>query len=279
MEGKLLKNIGFDESFKILATHFFSRFSKVITEFELINLPKKADVLVVETDKPITRYVRIFDYFKAFNIIEFKSVNNPFRVAEDLHKILIYAGGLLLNEKKGDDYEYSFTVLSSRKPVRFLRSYKKDVQKVKNGVYLIKTILQVPVYVICANEVEGDLDRELALIKEFSTGNERVRFIEEVFNESLKGDRQLKEYVHIAFSLYRSEINRILTKKGVSMTIVEKNIRAWNEQLGLKDAYKKEGELGVAKKMLERGDSVEEIMEVTDLTREEVLDIKKEIDE
>ena len=77
-------------------------------------------------------------------------------------------------------------------------------------------------YIVCANEVQGDLDRELALIKEFSTGDERVRFIEEVFDESLKGSQQLKEYMYIAFSLYRDEINRILSKKGVNMTIVEK---------------------------------------------------------
>jgi hypothetical protein len=132
---KPLTNIGFDESFKILAVHFFSRFSKVITDFELINLPKKADVLVVETDRPITRHVRIFDYFKAFNIIEFKSVSNPFRVAEDVPKIFIYAGGLLLNEKKATIANTTFTMLSSRKPGRFLREYKNDVHKVKNGVY------------------------------------------------------------------------------------------------------------------------------------------------
>jgi len=62
------------------------------------------------------------------------------------------------------------------------------------------------------------------------------------------------------------------------MTIVEKNIRAWNEQLGLVDKYKKEEKLSVAKKLLKRGDSVEEIMEVTDLVRDEILDIKKEMD-
>ncbi|MBN2442840.1 MAG: hypothetical protein JXJ04_15895 [Spirochaetales bacterium] len=133
-------------------------------------------------------------------------------------------------------------------------------------------------YVVCANEVQGDLDRELALIKEFSTGNERVRFIEEVLDESLKGDHLLEEYMHIAFSLYRGEINRVLSKKGVSMTIVEKNIRDWVEQLGLKDKYKKEEKQSVAIKMLERGDSVEEVMEVIDLTREEIMKIKKEMD-
>lgn len=89
---------------------------------------------MVETDKPVTRHVKVFDYFKAFNIIEFKSVNNPFRVAEDLPKILIYTGGLLLNEKKAAIANTTFTVLSSRKPERFLRDYKNDVQRVKNGV-------------------------------------------------------------------------------------------------------------------------------------------------
>ena len=34
----------------------------------------------------------------------------------------------------------------------------------------------------------------------------------------------------------------------------------------------------IAVKMLKRGDSIEDIMELTDLTREEILDIKKEMD-
>ena len=89
----MAKEIGFDESFKILAKHFFSEFSKVITDFEITKLPKKTDVLIIETEKPIKKYVRIFAYFKKFNIIEFKSVQDPFRMDEDLPKILIYIGG------------------------------------------------------------------------------------------------------------------------------------------------------------------------------------------
>ena len=59
-----IKSYGYDESFKILARHFFERFSKVITDYEIIKLPKKTDVLVVEADSPINTYVKIFDYFK-----------------------------------------------------------------------------------------------------------------------------------------------------------------------------------------------------------------------
>ena len=60
------------------------------------------------------------------------------------------------------------------------------------------------------------------------------------------------------------------------MTIVEKNIRAWNEQLGLKDKYKKEGKLSVARRMVEQGFSIEDIMGVTELTREEIIAFRKE---
>ena len=66
MNDKIVKEIGFDESFKILAKHFFSEFSKVITDLEITKLPKKTDVLIIGTKKPIKEYVRIFVYFKKF---------------------------------------------------------------------------------------------------------------------------------------------------------------------------------------------------------------------
>ena len=88
MEKNSTKEIGFDESFKILAKDFFGKFSKVITDCEILKLPRKADVLVIETEKPITKYVKIFDYFKKVNIIEFKSVNNPFRLEKVVSAVL-----------------------------------------------------------------------------------------------------------------------------------------------------------------------------------------------
>ena len=76
------------------------------------------------------------------------------------------------------------------------------------------------------------------------------------------------------------------------MTIVEKNIEAWNEQLGLKDKYIKEGvkvgvkegikegdkkrQLRVALKMLKKGFSIEDIMDTTELSREEILKLQEE---
>ena len=141
-----------------------------------IKVEKKTGSITIHYHFP--EYVRIFAYFKKFNIIEFKSVHDPFRIDVDLPKILIYIGGLLLNENAANLENTTFTILSSRKPEKLFKTYEKHIQKVKNSIYLIKGIVQVPVHVVLANEVEGILDKELALIKEFSTGIKRVRFIE-----------------------------------------------------------------------------------------------------
>lgn len=139
--------------------------------------------------------------------------------------------------------------------------------------------MQVPVYVVLANEVKGTLDKELAFIKEFSTGRVRIHFIEEVLHEVLKGNQSLAKYLYFAFSLYRGDVSKIIEKEGVNMTIVEKNIIEWADELGLKDKYIKEGDknrqLSVAKKMLKKGFSIEDIMDATELSREEVLKLQE----
>jgi hypothetical protein len=269
------KGIGFDESFKILAKHFFSPFSKVITDFEILKLPKKADVLVVETEKPLKEYVKIFSYFRKFNIIEFKSIRDPFRVEEDLSKVFIYIGSLLLNENNASIENTTFTLLTSRKPDKLLKYCRKSIQKIKNGVYLLLGIGTIPVYIVLANEVEGIFDREFAFIKEFSTGTERVTFIRKVLHEVENGNHDFLNYLHFAFSLYRKDVRSILVKEGIRMTIVEKNIREWVDELGLKDEYKKEERKSIARKMLVKGFSIEDIKETTELSMEEILKLRE----
>ena len=68
------------------------------------------------------------------------------------------------------------------------------------------------------------------------------------------------------------------------MTIVEKNIREWVDELGLKDKYIEEGikkgiktnQIDVARKMLAKGFSIEDIMDTTRLSRKEILKLQEE---
>ena len=70
------------------------------------------------------------------------------------------------------------------------------------------------------------------------------------------------------------------------MTIVEKNIRAWVDDLGLKEQYMEEGikegikegkkteKIVIARKMLKKGVPIEDIMDFTGLSREEILKLR-----
>ena len=45
--------------------------------------------------------------------------------------------------------------------------------------------------------------------------------------------------------------------------------------MGLKEAYMKEGKLSDAKRMLEKGFSIEDIIDITELTREEIITLRQ----
>ena len=66
------QNFGYDEAFKELMRYYFEPFAQVITDYEILNLPKRLDVLIIEADTSIKKHVKIFKYFKRYNIIEFK---------------------------------------------------------------------------------------------------------------------------------------------------------------------------------------------------------------
>jgi len=273
------KEYGYDEVFKELAKHFFGRFAKVITDYEIIKLPKKTDVLVIEADRPIREHVKVFDYFRQFNIIEFKSEANTFRLNLDLPKILIYIGGILLNEKAANFYNTTFTLVTSRKPDRLFEAFKNTIQKIKNGVYLIQGIVAAPVYVVIVNEVEGELDQELALLKEFATGQERSEYIKTIMKQVLSGNRELQEYLRFAVSLYKAELKKIARQEAINMTVMEKNIREWYEELGLKDEYEKkgkeEGEIRIICNMKAKGFTLDEISKATGYSKDQIRKLLK----
>jgi hypothetical protein len=111
-----ISKVGYDEIFKIMMKEYFERFAKVITDYEVINLPKSVDLLIIEIDRPITKYVKLLTYFKRINIIEFKSVSDSFRLNRDLYKIGIYIGGVSLREEKANIDNTTFTIISSGRP-------------------------------------------------------------------------------------------------------------------------------------------------------------------
>ena len=125
------------------------------------------------------------------------------------------------------------------------------------------------------DEVDGELDRELALLKEFTPGQERREYIRAVLLQVITGNKELADYLHFAFSLYKDEIKEIARREKISMTLIEKNIRAWNEELGLKDEYIKEGEIRFICKMKANGFTLDEISKATGYSKDQIRKLLK----
>lgn len=182
----------------------------------------------------------------------------------------------------------TFTLISSRKPIKLLKMFKKSTQKIQNGVYFITDVLHIPVYVVVPNEVcyrKGgcELDEELALLKAFSTGKERERFLREALRRYFQGEELYSSHLFYAFSLYRDEVVKIAEEEGLNMTLMEKNMLAWVDDLNLREKILAEGRKEWmaekaredARKMVKKGLELGLIMEFTGLSEEEIKRICK----
>ena len=77
----MLKN---DEAFKIFSKLFFEKGLKyqVQTDYELLKLPKRLDIVVIKGDISLAKKLQFFSYFKEHNIISFKSFTDRLKKAD-----------------------------------------------------------------------------------------------------------------------------------------------------------------------------------------------------
>jgi len=236
----------YDELFKKQFKEFFQKFATVITDYEIVKLPKKADILIIEMHEKLNQKLDIFTYFDTFNIIEFKSAADHFKVGEDDLKISFYINGVLLQEKDANEKNTTFTMVSSAKPVAFLKKFKDKLQNISPGHYRIEGIALIPVHIIVISELEGDFTEEYKLLKEFSTGLDLEKFIRQFL---LKYDTiKDKDTFDVLLSLYGMEIIKIMKELGMYTNMIERNIDQVVNELGLKGKYMQEGvDIGIEK--------------------------------
>ncbi|HBD93016.1 MAG: hypothetical protein A2015_00910 [Spirochaetes bacterium GWF1_31_7] len=242
----------YDELFKKQIKEFFQKFATVITDYEIVKLPKKADILIIEMHEKLNQKLDIFKYFDTFNIIEFKSAADHFKVGEDDLKISFYINGVLLQEQDANEKNTTFTVVSSAKPVALLKKFKNNIQKIVPGLYKIENIALIPVHIIVINELEGDFTEEYTLLKEFSNGLDLEKFMRQFL---LKYDTiKDKDTFDVLLSLYGMDVIKIMKELGMYANLIERNIDQVITELGLKDKYMQEGiEKGI-EQGIEKGD-------------------------
>lgn len=269
-----------DEGFKALLKHLLEPYGHVITDYELIISSKRVDAVIIKVDRPGESPLNIFDYFKRFNIIEFKSEKDGFRIERHLPNLLIYLGGVILSEKSANFENTTFTLICSKRPEKLLKMFKKSTQKIKKGIYLVQGVFPIPLHLIVPDEIEGkgELDEELAFLKEFATSEEREGYLREILKKVVDGDKRYGRYLSYGFSLYKEELAELARKEGLDMMMIERNTLELVDELNLREKIIKEGviqaKMDDARRMLERGLELDFVIEITQLPRELVAGIK-----
>jgi hypothetical protein len=164
----------YDEAFKELMKEYFEPFARVITDYELLTIPKRVDLLIIELEKPIINYVKIFSYFKRYNIIEFKSEKDRFIFWKDLYNIGIYLNGVLLKEKVKNYDNSTFSLVTTLKPKKLLDTFK--AKELRKGIYTINNISIIPINIVVIEELEINYEKETEILKEFTSLKDRRDF-------------------------------------------------------------------------------------------------------
>jgi predicted transposase/invertase (TIGR01784 family) len=277
----LAKRIGYDEIFKSLFKWYFEPYGKVITDYEIIDLPKKADIVVFKEKTNAFKDLTLFSYFKAVNGIEFKSISDSYKVYQDLYKTGIYINGILHREKIEHPDQFTFTIISSRHPQKLLKNFEGSVEVVEKGHYLLKNASLCDLHLIVASDLAEKRLPEYHLINTFSGGQKRNRFLDYLVNNI--GDHIINRIIGYAMTLYKTDLITKLQESGKMQTVVEKNMNELMDLFGLKKQYINQGleqglERGVlqtAQKMLSEGIALETVQKITGLTKKQLKQLRK----
>ena len=154
-----------------------------------------------------------------------------------------------------------------------------------------QSVLHVDLYIVVIGEVDPIYKKEVRILKGFSAGKDKDKFLIAQLKSVFKGidqtsDLELWEYL---VGLYFDEIDKLAKKEKIKMTLIERNIEKWNNALGLKERYINEAKIEIkkealleakmedARKMIEFDYELEEIHKITGLSMDKILSLQEEI--
>jgi len=178
---------------------------------------------------------------------------------------------------------------STRYPQKLMKYFEQKnilVEKIKDGIYYVKgTSLDTQILVI--KEMQEEDTKYLALLQQ---QHENQRLLREWMIEYLKNGKDplyqvimnvleqnnLDEIVEVLRSMGVAKISKeneefLLT--AIKELKIDERLKEEGIKEGLKEGIKegiKEGAYNIAKKLLMKGTDIESVMDITELTREEV---------
>jgi hypothetical protein len=213
-----------NEVFKKKFKKFFERFAVVKTEFEIVGLPRKFDILIIETDTPFRDRLEIFSYFKKYNIVDFKSEGDELTV-DGLNKVCYYFYAFLLREYAAKYANTTVTIVSTFRP--FIISDEYEHEQVKKGIFTVKGLTKVDLYVVVVDEL-GEKDKEeYQLLRTFVSKNHRRSMIADVFKHGTVEEQE------DLILLYGQEVFQTMEEENIIMDVLERRAYDVAKQLGI----------------------------------------------
>ncbi len=180
----------FDEFFKRSCKSFFEEEGfHVETEIEIFHLPKRLDVMIVKNpDKILSEDFTLFQYWKEFNLISFKSKPDSLEIS-DIWDSLIYIYGFLNRNKSANFENTTMSLLVNSHPRSFLKKYAPFCKEMEQGVWQIDSNF-CKIYLIELHKINLDgMDR--LYLSNFSTDEVFSKVLEKV-ERSSKNSREAK---------------------------------------------------------------------------------------
>ena len=159
--------------------------SKESLRMDMLIIKKRADV---EIDNLIGRI------FRGYNIVEYKSPYDDLSI-DDLYKVVGYAAlykglGARVNEIPADDMSISvFRAGFPRKLMAELDRLGIVREKVYDGIYYVRGIINVPMQIVVTSELSGKEGAALKVLTPDANRTEVESFLEQARDAVLPGDR------------------------------------------------------------------------------------------
>jgi hypothetical protein len=241
-----------DETFKVVFSNLYQDKAIVHIGYEIAIPSRKIDLFIEEKDNvPLDLQGSFFDYFKKYNIIEFKSEEDPF-LKKDLQTLHLYISAIYLKyqQKNCNETDFTFTLVTSKK-IKFLEKIAVEISK---GLYKLEIHSNIQVRMVVIEEVPNDkesLDNssELRALKLFTTPKDRRSYIEYLFNS-----KHTYEFEAMMF-LYLEEISEVF-KGGfmpITGTLAEELISSGQmtvREILINNFYERMEKLGITKDMI-----------------------------
>ena len=273
--------ITFDEFFKQSCKSFFEEEGfHVETEVEIFHLPKRLDVMIVKNpDRTLSDDFTLFQYWKKFNLISFKSKPDSLEIS-DIWDSLIYIYGFLNRNKEANFENTTMSLLVNSHPRSFLKKYASFCKELETGIYVIDSNF-CKVYMIELHKINQDgMDR--LYLSNFSTDDVFSKVLEKV-EQSPKNSKEakwidkIKKIIYDRVVAFEKDPN---TRRKYMATAYEADItdlvkpymdkaRQEGEKKGKHEGKlegKQENKLETARKMIEEGFTLTQISKITGLT-------------